>query len=67
MTLRGLLLIAYAFGQMGTIADGAAITAFVLARIMMLLVVSGLRHFRTVSETEEFGHRVERRVVPISA
>ena len=45
-TLRGLLLNAYAFGTMGTIAGIAAVTAFVGAGIMFLLTLLGLAHLR---------------------
>src|SRR6476619_5126578 len=43
-TLRGLLLNAYAFGTMGTIAFWAAIGAFVGAALLLALVLLGLRH-----------------------
>jgi hypothetical protein len=52
-TLRGLLLNAYAFGQMGQIAGDAALAAFILAGLMLVLVAAGLRHFRGVPATEE--------------
>ena len=45
-TLRGLLLNAYAFGTMGTIAGIAAVVAFVGALIMLLLSGFGLWHSR---------------------
>jgi hypothetical protein len=45
-TLRGLLLNAYAFGTMGTIAGIAAIAAFIGAGLMLLLSLLGLRHSR---------------------
>jgi hypothetical protein len=45
-TLRGLLLNAYAFGTMGTIAGIAAIGAFLGALIMLLLSGLGLWHSR---------------------
>jgi hypothetical protein len=52
-TLRGLLLNAYAFGTMGTIAGIAAIAAFIAAAVMFLLSGFGLIHARrTSSETE---------------
>jgi hypothetical protein len=54
-TLRGLLLNAYAFGQMGAIAGDAAIAAFVLAGLLLLLVGFGLLHFRRVPAVEELG------------
>jgi hypothetical protein len=43
-TLRGLLLNAYAFGKMGTIAGIAAIVAFAGAALMLLLSALGLAH-----------------------
>jgi hypothetical protein len=45
-TLRGLLLNAYAFGTMATIAGIAAIAAFVAAALMLALSVLGLLHIR---------------------
>lgn len=45
-TLRGLLLNAYAFGFMGQIALFGAIAALVLAFVMLLLVLLGIRHYR---------------------
>lgn len=53
-TLRGLLLNAYAFGTMGTIAGLAAIASFVGAILLAVLSFLGLRHARSpeaVSET----------------
>ena len=52
-TLRGLLLEAYAFGTIATIALIGAITAFVLAILMAILVAFGIVHARRVSETAE--------------
>lgn len=43
-TLRGLLLNAYAFGTMGTIAGIAAIGAFVAAGVMLILALLGFWH-----------------------
>jgi hypothetical protein len=43
-TLRGLLLDAYAFGKMGTIAGYAAIASFVGAALLLLLGIVGLVH-----------------------
>jgi hypothetical protein len=48
-TLRGLLLNAYAFGTMATIAGIAAIAAFIGAAIMLLLSGLGLRHSRRLA------------------
>ena len=50
-TLRGLLLNAYAFGTMGTIAGIAAIVAFAGAGLMTLLGALGLWHSRRVAPT----------------
>jgi hypothetical protein len=52
-TLRGLLLNAYAFGKMGTIAGIAAVAAFVGAGLMLLLGVLGLWHSRRVPAEKE--------------
>jgi hypothetical protein len=52
-TLRGLLLNAYAFGTMGTIAGIAAICAFAGAALMLLLSALGLMHLRRVSPEAE--------------
>ena len=51
-TLRGLLLNAYAFGTMGTIAGIAAIAAFVAAAFMLALSLLGFRHSAKVNEDE---------------
>jgi hypothetical protein len=52
-TLRGLLLNAYAFATMGTIAGIAAIVSFIGAAILLLLSALGFRHLRrTPSEAE---------------
>ncbi len=48
-TLRGLLLNAYAFGTMGTIAGIAAIAAFISAAVMLILGGLGLVHARRTS------------------
>jgi hypothetical protein len=52
-TLRGLLLNAYAFGKMGTIAGIAAVAAFVGAGLMLLLGVLGLWHSHRVPTEKE--------------
>jgi hypothetical protein len=49
-TLRGLLLNAYAFGTMATVAGIAAIIAFVAAAGLMLLSGLGLWHSRRVKD-----------------
>jgi hypothetical protein len=54
-TLRGLLLNAYAFGQMGTIALYGAIASFVGAAVMLLLSLLGAAHLRRVPADEEVG------------
>src|SRR5580698_6146117 len=57
-TLRGLLLNAYAFGTMGTIAGIAAIAAFIAAAVMLILGGLGLNHARRVSPATQIlaGH-----------
>jgi hypothetical protein len=45
-TLRGLLLNAYAFGTMGSLAMIAAIVSFVSAALLLVLSLLGLRHAR---------------------
>jgi hypothetical protein len=52
-TLRGLLLNAYAFGTMGTIAGIAAVVSFIGAGVMLILAGLGLWHSRRTTETEE--------------
>ena len=52
-TLRGLLLEAYGFGQMGQIAGDGALASFILAGLMLLLVGFGLLHYRRVPATAE--------------
>ena len=54
-TLRGLLLEAYAFGQIGQIVLWASIAAFAAAAVMLVLVVLGYVHWRRVSQTAELG------------
>ena len=49
-TLRGLLLDAYAFSKMGTIAGYAAIASFVGAALMFILGAIGLVHAKRVRE-----------------
>src|ERR1700689_585546 len=57
-TLRGLLLEAYGFGQMGQIAGDAALAAFLLAGLMLALVGFGVLHYRRVPESAELGATV---------
>ena len=52
-TLRGLLLNAYAFGTIGSIAGIAAVAAFVAAGLLLILSALGLYHARRTSPTEE--------------
>jgi hypothetical protein len=60
-TLRGLLLNAYAFGKMGTIAGIAAIVAFAGAAFMLILAALGLVHLkRTPPEAEVLPTLTER-------
>lgn len=47
-TLRGLLLTAYAWATVGTIAGYAAIAAFAAGVLMVILVALGLRHHHKV-------------------
>jgi hypothetical protein len=48
-----MLLNAYAFGTMGTIAGIAAIAAFIAAAVMLILGGLGLMHSRRVSPAAE--------------
>ena len=50
-TLRGLLLSAYAWSTVGTIAGIAAIGAFLAAGMMAILVVLGVVHHRRTPKT----------------
>ena len=50
-TLRGLLLSAYAWSTVGTIAGIAAIGAFIAAGMMAILVGLGLVHLRRTPKT----------------
>ena len=51
-TLRGMLLNAYAFATLGTIAMWAAIASFIGAAVMLALGVLGLRHAHKVEGTD---------------
>ena len=53
-TLRGMLLNAYAFWQMGVIALWGAIVAFVGAGLLLVLSILGFVHSRRVSPALEF-------------
>lgn len=57
-TLRGLLLNAYAFGTMASLAGIAAIVSFIGALVMLLLSAFGFAHSRRTSEEVEIlvGH-----------
>lgn len=52
-TLRGLLLTAYAWSTVGTIAGLAAIGAFVAAAVMAVLVVLGTVHYRRIPKAND--------------
>jgi len=52
-TLRGILLNAYAFWEIGQIALYAAIASFVLAAVMLVLSVLGIAHVRRVPADAE--------------
>ncbi len=54
-TLRGLLLNAYAFGKMGTIAGIAAVVAFVTAAVLVLLSLLGFAHARRTAPEIQLG------------
>ena len=64
-TLRGLLLVAYAFSQFGMIALWGAISAFVLAALMALLVGLGFWHARRTPGDKELAlhQEIERELV----
>jgi len=65
-TLRGLLLNAYAFGTMATIAGIAAIAAFIASGLMLILSALGLWHARrTPAERIVFAAKNE--PVPVAA
>ncbi|HEY2650486.1 MAG TPA: hypothetical protein VGI50_01105 [Solirubrobacteraceae bacterium] len=64
-TLRGLLLEAYAFSEIGVVMLWGAIASFILAAIMSVLVGLGFWHARqTSSETEMLQSKVK--PVPVS-
>jgi hypothetical protein len=52
-TLRGLLLNAYAFGTMGTIAGISAIVAFAAGGVLLVLSLFGIVHSRRVPSTRD--------------
>jgi hypothetical protein len=51
-TLRGLLLNAYAFDTLATIAFWAAMASFVGAALLLVLGLIGLRHGKTAAAEE---------------
>jgi hypothetical protein len=53
-TLRGLLLEAYAFSELGAVMFWGAIASFILAAVMAALVGLGFWHARRTSEEEQF-------------
>jgi hypothetical protein len=53
-TLRGLLLEAYAFSEIGAVMLWGAIASFIFAAIMAVLVGLGFWHARQTSEEEQF-------------
>jgi hypothetical protein len=67
-TLRGLLLNAYAFGTMGTIAGIAALCAFISGAAMLALGVLGLWHARRMNDDIELlAPRNSRHAEPVHA
>jgi len=54
VTLRGLLLEAYAFSTFGTVALWASIISFILAGVMLILSILSFIHLGRVSSAEEF-------------
>jgi hypothetical protein len=64
-TLRGLLLNAYAFWTLGTIAGFAAIAAFIAAGLMLVLSILGLWHARRASRKPEAA-ATQAEAVPVS-
>ena len=65
-TLRGLLLNAYAFGTMGTIAGLAALAAFIGAGVMLLLSLLGLWHSSRVREDQTVFDGHHEKIVPVA-
>lgn len=54
VTLRGLLLEAYAFSVLGEVAWVSSIIAFCLAGVVLILTILGLVHWNRVSEEVQF-------------
>jgi hypothetical protein len=63
-TLRGLLLEAYAFSEIGVVMLWGAIASFLLAIVMSVLVGLGFWHARRTSEQEQL---LATRAVPVSS
>jgi hypothetical protein len=61
-TLRGMLLNAYGFGQMGQIAWFGAIAAFAGAALLLILSLFGVWHLRRAPETAEVFPKVSHAV-----
>jgi hypothetical protein len=61
-TLRGMLLNAYGFWEMGQIAIIAAYTAFIGAALMLVLSILGLMHLRRAAPEAEIFPRTATRV-----
>ena len=66
-TLRSMLLNAYAFGTMGTIALWGALVSFIGAAVMLLLSLLGLAHLRRVPIEAEVQLGVPHRSAPLTA
>jgi len=64
-TLRGLLLEAYAFSEIGVVMLWGAIASFALAAIMALLVGLGFAHARRTAEDTPLLRRVRRAATPV--
>ena len=65
-TLRGLLLNAYAFGKMATLAGIAAIAAFIGAALMLLLSLLGFLHLRRTPDDVDVYPGTIRTRMPVS-
>ena len=66
-TLRGMLLNAYGFGQMGQIAWIGAIVSFAGAALLLILSLLGLAHLRRVPDTAEVLPKVTHRAKVLTA
>jgi hypothetical protein len=64
-TLRGLLLNAYAFWQMGQIALWASIASFVGAAFFLVLALLGFRHAQRTPEDAELGGSATREAATV--